>query len=150
MVIVIPANGGCVFKGVGSNRRLAVLQEFHPQVWVGKAGKCVCADSGHVLLKDDEPSDIQLIENYYPPILYKVTEEDTKESLQAEGYELSKEDIEPGDIIMLTKIEGKKHIVKPLESLDDISKMYFMDKLDIIQRNNLKTEKLFIGQILWI
>lgn len=99
---------------------------------------------------NDDPSDIQLIENYYPPILYKVTEEDTKESLQAEGYELSKEDIEPGDIILLTKIEGKKHIVKPLESLEDISKMYFMDKLDIIQRNNLKTEKLFIGQILWI
>ena len=61
MVTVIPANGGCTFKGAGSNRRLAVLQEFHAQVWVGKAGKCVCADSGHVLFKDDEPGDIPVL-----------------------------------------------------------------------------------------
>ena len=99
---------------------------------------------------NDGTSDIQVIENYYPPIIYKVTEDDTKESLQAQGYELSQNKIEPGDIILLKKIEGKKHIVKPLETLENIANMYFMEKMDIIKRNNLKTEKLFIGQILWI
>jgi len=103
----------------------------------------------YAILEDGE-DDIVLIENYCPPRIHKVTSEDTKEILLSQGYEISKETIEEDDIILLTKIEGKKHIVKPLETLDNIANSYFMDKLDIIKRNKLKTEKLFIGQILWI
>ena len=99
---------------------------------------------------EDGASDIILIENYHPPRIYKVLESDTKESILSKGYEFQNEQIEENDIILLTKIEGKKHIVRPLETLENIANSYFIDKADIINRNNLKTEKLFIGQILWV
>ena len=86
---------------------------------------------------------IILIENYHPPRIYKVLESDTKESILSKGYEFQNEQIEENDIILLTKIEGKKHIVRPLETLENIANSYFIDKADIINRNNLKTEKLF-------
>ena len=99
---------------------------------------------------EDGANDIILIENYHPPRIYKVLEGDTKESILSKGYEFQNEQIEENDIILLTKIEGKKHIVRPLDTLENIANSYFIDKSDIIKRNNLKTEKLFIGQILWI
>ena len=99
---------------------------------------------------EDGTADIILIENYFPPRLHKVQDGETKEYFQSLGYEISKENIKENDIILLTKIEGKKHIVKPLETLENIANQYYTSMQDLIKRNNLKTDKLFIGQILWI
>lgn len=42
------------------------------------------------------------------------------------------------------------HHVKPMQTLSDIAKEHLMDVNKIIQDNNLKSNKLFIGQMLKI
>ena len=42
------------------------------------------------------------------------------------------------------------HIVKPTETIEDISKLYNVDIDDIVKWNGLLTNKLFIGQNLKI
>ena len=42
------------------------------------------------------------------------------------------------------------YIVKPMDTLDAVSLKFGVDKENIITENNLKTEKLFIGQKLKI
>lgn len=92
---------------------------------------------------------IYIIENYNKPFIFKV-ENQTKQQLSAMGYEISDSEIEQEDIVLLSAKKGKKHIVRPLEKLDDIANFYAIPKTEIVNRNNLKTEKLYIGQILWI
>lgn len=104
----------------------------------------------YAIIKDGD-DDFQIIENYFVPRIYKLKENETIESLQALGYEISpSENISSNDIVILSKVNGKRHIVKPLENLNDIASMYYTDINEIIRRNNLKSNKLFIGQILYI
>ena len=130
-----------------SLEKIAKIYQKNPKDLILSSKKLL--NYNYVILENGT-DDIILMDNYTPPRIHRVLEDDTKESLQAKGFELSKEQIEVDDIILLSKLEGKKHIVKPLETLDNIAYMYFTDKQDIINRNGLKTEKLFIGQILWI
>ena len=42
------------------------------------------------------------------------------------------------------------HVVKPAQTIDEIAQMYNQNISDIVEFNNLKSQKLFIGQILKI
>lgn len=104
----------------------------------------------YVIVKDGD-EDFQIINNYFVPKIYEIKEDDSLESLQALGYEIvPNEKVNANDIVLLNKISGKRHIVKPLEKLNDIANMYYTSVNEIIKRNNLKSDKLFIGQILYI
>ena len=99
----------------------------------------------------DSDEDFQIINNYFVPKIYEIKEDDSLESLQALGYEIiPNEKVNANDIVLLNKISGKRHVVKPLEKLNDIANMYYTSVNKIIKRNNLNSDKLFIGQILYI
>jgi len=55
-----------------------------------------------------------------------------------------------GEWIYIKQNEFVLHFVKPMETLDDIVKKYNTTIEKIKEDNNLKTEKLFIGQQLKI
>lgn len=52
------------------------------------------------------------------------------------------------EYIIETKTNYQKHVVKPLESIQNIANKYNTSVNEIISKNQLKTERLFIGQIL--
>jgi len=92
---------------------------------------------------------IYIIENYNQPFILRVQNQ-TKEQLTALGYEISQNEINKDDVVLLSLKNGKRHIVRPLEKLQEIANRYSVSINDIIKQNNLKTEKLYIGQILWV
>ena len=59
-------------------------------------------------------------------------------------------DLFVGEWIEITVNEFLTHIVKPTQTLSQIAQMYNVDVSDIIEFNNLKTDKTYIGQILKI
>ena len=59
-------------------------------------------------------------------------------------------DLYVGEWIVIKTNEFKIHYVKPMETLEDIAKKYETIKEKISQDNNLKSERLFIGQLLKI
>lgn len=56
----------------------------------------------------------------------------------------------PGCVLFVTGIGKKRVVVRPLQTLDDIAKEYGVSKEDIIKSNNLKSEKVFVGMIIYI
>lgn len=52
--------------------------------------------------------------------------------------------------VIETLTNSEKHIVKPLDTVYSIAKQYNKTMEEIIKKNNLKTDKLFIGQIIEI
>lgn len=97
------------------------------------------------------------IEKYKPKIFYyRIKATDTKNNLadkfntkieNIKNYSKNCEDV--GDFYLISKINSKTHIVKPLENLNLISKKYNISEEEIIKNNNLKTKTLFIGQKLY-
>lgn len=55
-----------------------------------------------------------------------------------------------GEWIKIKLNNFQTHIVKPMETIKLIAKQYNIDEQELQSWNNLKTEKLFIGQILKI
>lgn len=91
------------------------------------------ANIGHFIIKKQDEDDITLLYNYR----YKVIKENTVESGKIKyGVEVIAND--------------EEYIVKPLDSIYRIAKMYNIAVEDIMLKNNLKDDKLFIGQILRI
>ena len=59
-------------------------------------------------------------------------------------------DLYVGEWIIIKENKFKTHIVKPTEKLIDIATKYNVNNEKLKNDNNLKTEKLFIGQMLKI
>lgn len=60
-----------------------------------------------------------------------------------------------GEMVKIKKLvdemeEPIDYIVRPMDTLDNIAQMFGVKKENIIKENNLKSEKLFIGQKLRI
>ena len=55
-----------------------------------------------------------------------------------------------GEWVIIKQNEFKTHIVKPMETLSSICKIYNVDKEKLKTDNNLETEKLYIGQCIKI
>lgn len=111
-------------------------------------GKDKIMDKKYVVLEQG-CENVKLIKNYFPPFVYFVKTLECKDKIKSAGFSV-KDDAEVGDILLLQKNQGIKHVVKPMETLDDIAKSYQTQSKEIIEQNQLKTDRLFIGQILWI
>ncbi len=99
----------------------------------------------------DGLDDIILVKNYLPSYVYKVKSEDNYLDILARGFKLdTNKTLNTDDIIILKKPKSIRYIVSPLENLEDIAYKFGINKEDIKINNNLQTEKLFVGQILWI
>ncbi len=59
-------------------------------------------------------------------------------------------DLYVGEWVIVKTNDYQTHIVKPAESLKDVSTKFEIDEKQIIKDNDLKNDKLFIGQILKI
>ena len=96
---------------------------------------------------NDGNDDIIAVENYKPCFIRKIDDQETLLDIYALGYDIIG-DI--GDVVVIQEPSGVKYSVKPLDTLDKISQLFGTNKKDIIENNSLKTEKLFIGQMLII
>lgn len=95
--------------------------------------------------------DITIVRNYLPLFEYKLSSEENMMDIMARGFEiLNKEDDDIGDTLLLSKPKSIRYVVSPLENLEDIAKKFGVSKGSIISSNSLRTDKLFVGQILWI
>ena len=98
-----------------------------------------------VYVKSDN-SGVHVLKNYPKDVEVIVDKYDNIDDLRRE-YNI-KGDIEVGDVYIVHSSE--KYIVKPLDTMDKIVANLGVNKEYIVQKNNLKTEKLFVGQILLI
>jgi len=95
--------------------------------------------------------DIVIVKNYLPNYIYKVKKNETIMDILSRGFMVTGvENISAGDTIVLSKPKSIRYVVKPLETLEEISRNFGIDKETIMSINDLKSNKLFIGQILWL
>ena len=93
---------------------------------------------------NDGDNSIKFVRNYNPYFICKEMSIDKVNNL---GYEVV---ACSNDLVVFHKNSGVKYTVKPLEKIEDICKKFSVDKEYIISTNNLKTDKLFVGQLLII
>lgn len=91
-------------------------------------------------------SGVDVLCNFAKDDVIVVDKEDNIEQLKKE-YNI-KGNVEIGDMFIVNSSE--KYIVKPLDTLCKIADTLGVDKEYLINKNNLKTEKVFVGQILLI
>ena len=95
--------------------------------------------------------DISIVKNYLPLFTYVVDSDDNYLDILARGFKIdSAKDVKSNDTIILSKPRSIRYVVSPLETLDEIALKFGVTKIDIMGNNAMKTEKLFVGQILWI
>lgn len=95
---------------------------------------------------------------YATTFYYRVKEGETLKSL-LNMFNSSKENIlrnnknielYPGEVIKIKINDYRTHIVKPTENLESIASIYKIEKDKLKRTNDLKTERLYIGQMLKI
>ena len=95
--------------------------------------------------------EIILVKNYLPYYTYKVQKNESILDILARGYKLDNVDtIKNGDTLILSRPKSIRYVVKPLEKIEDIANKFGIDVDYIKHTNDLKSNKLFVGQILWI
>lgn len=94
----------------------------------------------------NKKSGVSLICNFNKDLLVKVDLDDDINNLK-KMYNL-KNNVEVGDMFIVN--QNEKYVVKPLDTMDKIAEKLGVNKDYIMNKNNLKTDKVFIGQILII
>ena len=95
--------------------------------------------------------DVTIVKNYLPLFSYIVENDDNYLDILARGFKIdSAKEVITGDTIILSKPRSIRYVVSPLETLDEIALKFGVSKINIMQNNSMRTEKLFVGQILWI
>ena len=98
--------------------------------------------------------EITILNNFLP---FQVVEVDKEKNIDeiAKLWKISKsqivyfnENLKKGDKVILKNLNVEIHIVKPMESLDDIAKKHNISKQEILDKN--KISRLFIGQQLFL
>ena len=96
-------------------------------------------------------SDITVVKNYFPYFVYKIKKDETILDIMSRGFDCGGVfTAGENDTIVISKPRSIRYIVKPLETLDEISCKIGVEKNKIMEVNNLSTDRLFVGQILWI
>lgn len=91
-------------------------------------------------------SGVYVVGNFNKEKLISVDNDDNISELKKQ-YNL-KGDIQAGDVFLVNNTE--KYVVQPLDTMEKICEKLGIDESYIIEKNNLKTDKLFIGQILMV
>ena len=94
--------------------------------------------------------------NTYNKILVQVKRDDTLQSI-AQNYNVKLDNIirnnpsielYEGEVVKIVRTAFKTHIVKPMQTLDLIAKEYGTTAENLVKINNLKSARLFVGQML--
>lgn len=99
-----------------------------------------------VVVKPGEEA-VTIVRNYRPLFTFD-TQKIALMDIYAMGYII--DGSEDDRWVVASRQEGIKYIVHPLEQLTDIAKKFDVTEQYIIDTNNLKTNKLFVGQVLFI
>ena len=99
-----------------------------------------------VVVKDGV-GDVTIVRNYRPIYVFD-TQNIELGDIYAMGYIIDGNEDERW--IVASRQEGIKYIVYPLDQLSDIAKKFDVTEQYIMDANNLKTSKLFVGQVLFI
>ena len=99
----------------------------------------------------NDANDFFYIKNYDVDKILKVENFNNIEKIQNNGFNVIYDDnIQTQNYVYVSKIKAIRHVVKPLQTLNQIAEIYGIDKNQIIYNNQLVCEKLFIGQIIYI
>lgn len=99
-------------------------------------------------IEDGDSSVIEVV-NYQEKILYTVGVGETAFDIISQGYSVDA-DIESGDVVILSKDNRVRHIVRPLDTIDSIAAKYGVTVEDIMLSNSLNSSRLYIGQMLYV
>ncbi len=91
--------------------------------------------------------DFEVVANLNREFLFKGDYSLVKNSLSKLGFHSKNSN---SDVHLFKKTQSNIYVVGVLDNLNAICNKFKLDKNDIIAKNNLKSEKLFIGQILKI
>ena len=95
--------------------------------------------------------DISIVRNYLPYYEYVIKPGDTIMDIMSRGFKVhSLNSIETGDMVILNKPKSIRYVARPLEKMADIAKKFGITEEYLMNVNNITTNKLFVGQILWI
>lgn len=94
--------------------------------------------------------DITFVRNYFPLYEYTLKTDERVIDIMARGYSAIDNGEMCGESIILERPSANRYIVKPLDTIQSIAYRYNTSVDDIIDINHLKTQKLFVGQILWL
>lgn len=104
----------------------------------------------YVVLEEGN-DDIVVVKNYLPVFEYRLQKNENILDLLARGFEVSNiNEIRENDLVILSKPKSIKYVVKPLEKLDNIANKFGLTIEYIMETNKLVSDKLFVGQILWL
>ena len=104
----------------------------------------------YVCINNNDDSVI-LVNNYRPIYEYTLNDDESTLDVMARGFEISGNPYAgKGETVILSKPKSIRYIVKPTDNLTDIANKFGVNVDDIVESNNLNTEKLFVGQVLWI
>ena len=104
-------------------------------------------DFGYIKVEKDGTDELSVILNYPFKMIYRVNDGDTIGRLNAKGFECEDELVQ-GKYVVLKKVYNTYHVVKPCETLSSIAQKHNISESELIKNNNLKTNKVFIGQTL--
>ena len=137
----------CLVNKGDNVKKLSVTLGISPQ---SKVSETTILNNKYIVVKDG-CDDIISVKNYSPLFIKKITKENTLLDIYASGYEvLGNNNAGNDDIVVIKKINGIRYVVSPMEKLEDIAHKFGVEKNTIIEKNNLKTDKLFVGQVLFI
>lgn len=95
--------------------------------------------------------DVSIVNNYLPYNEYVVKKDETIMDILSKGYKVQNiGDIKEGDVVIINKPKSIRYVTKPLEKLYEIAQKFGTTEKYIMDVNNLSSNKLFIGQILWL
>ncbi len=97
----------------------------------------------YVVLQEGS-DDIQVVKNYNP---YFISNSCNPNTLIEKGYFIVGACC---DRVVYYQPSGVKYSVKPLDTLENISKIFGVSIEDIMVVNKLNTKKLFVGQVLYL
>lgn len=93
---------------------------------------------------------IVFLQNYvFPEIKYIFNQKEYDEIINS-GFEIIPAKISVGDIGIIKRKVGVRYVVSPMETIENIAEKNNISVDSIIENNNLKSKKLFIGQTLWV
>lgn len=93
---------------------------------------------------------VYLVENGQKDFIYKVKKEDNLDTLRKKFGDRNYGYIYPGKLLYIPSTSAIMYVVKPLDTLSKICEKFQVEKASMIEKNNLKTERLFVGQKLII
>ena len=98
-----------------------------------------------ILIPENRDVGVRVVVNLKREFVYLGDANSVKQALKNNGFISSNYN----DCVTLFKQPNNSvYVVKILDTLNSICEKFKLNKLDVIKLNNLKTDKLFVGQIL--